>query len=120
VTLALQRLGDEWAKSVSLRFGLASGEIDVLLIGRGHVAYDIWGGTLKIARRIVQEAEPGYVRLSDSTYALLTDVEGFVLCPPIETSAFGTIRSWSGPVVERTVAEVAASAESRLASHTAE
>jgi class 3 adenylate cyclase len=120
VTLALQRLGDEWAKSVSLRFGLASGEIDVLLIARGHVAYDIWGGTLKIARRIVQEAEPGYVRLSDSTYALLTDVEGFVLCPPIETSAFGTIRSWSGPVVERTAVEVVASAESRLASHTAE
>jgi class 3 adenylate cyclase len=120
VTLALQRLGDEWAKSVSLRFGLASGEIDVLLIARGHVAYDIWGSTLKIARRIVQEAEPGYVRLSDSTYALLTDVEGFVLCPPIETSAFGTIISWSGPVVERMAAEVAASAESRLASNTAE
>jgi class 3 adenylate cyclase len=120
VTLALQRLGDEWAKSVSLRFGLASGEIDVLLIGRGHVAYDIWGHTLKIARRIVQEAEPGCVRLSDSTYTLLTDVEGFAPCPPIETSAFGTIRIWSGPVVERTAAEVATSAETQLASHTVE
>ena len=103
-----------------LAFRLGFREIDVLLIARGNVAYDIWGGTLKVARHIVQEAEPGYVRLSDSTYALLTDVEGFVPCPPIETSAFGTIRSWSGPVVERTAAEVADSAEGRLASQTAE
>jgi len=119
VTLALQRLGDDWVKSVSLRFGLASGEIDVLLIGRGHVAYDIWGRTLKIARRIVQEAEPGCVRLSDSTFALLTDVEGFEPCPPIETSALGTIRTWSGPAVERAAVNVAASAETQLASHSA-
>src|SRR3984957_13998097 len=41
-TLALQRLTHEWAKFVSLRFGLASGEIDVLLIGQCHAAYDIW------------------------------------------------------------------------------
>jgi class 3 adenylate cyclase len=98
-TLALQRLGDDWVNSVSLRFGLASGEIDVLLIGRGHVAYDIWGRTLSIARRIVQEAEP---------------------CSLIETPAFGTIRTWSGPAVERTAVEVAAQAETQLASHTAE
>lgn len=120
VTLALQRLGDDWAKSVSLRFGLASGEIDVLLIGRAHVAYDIWGHTLKIARRIVQEAEPGCVRLIDSTFALLTEVERFEACPPIETSAFGAIRTWSGPAVERTAVEVAASAETQLASHKVE
>ncbi len=119
VTLALQRLGDDWVKSVSLRFGLASGEIDVLLIGRGHVAYDIWGRTLKIARHIVQEAETGCVRLSDSTFALLTDVEGFEPCPPIETPALGTIRTWSRPAVERTAVNVAASAETQLASHPA-
>jgi len=68
----------------------------------------------------VQEAEPGCVRLSDSTYALLTDVEGFEPCPLIETPAFGTIRTWSGLAVERTAIEVAAPAETQLASHTAE
>jgi class 3 adenylate cyclase len=86
-------------KSVSLRFGLASGEVDVLLIGRCHTAYDIWGRPLSISRRIVQEAEPGCVRLIDSTYSLLTDVDGFEPCPPIETRAFGTIRTWSRAVV---------------------
>jgi class 3 adenylate cyclase len=99
-TLALQRLGDDWVKSVSLRFGLASGEIDVLLIGRCHTAYDIWGRPLSVSRRIVQEAEPGSVRLSDSTYALLTNVDGFEPCAPIETLAFGTIRTWSRTVVQ--------------------
>jgi class 3 adenylate cyclase len=103
-TLVLQRMGDEWAKSVSLRFGLASGQIDVLLMGRGHTAYDIWGHTLGVSRRIVQEAQPGCVRVSESTYALLTDVEGFEPCPPIETPAFGTIMTWSRSAVEQVTA----------------
>jgi class 3 adenylate cyclase len=103
-TLALQRMGDQWAKSVSLRFGLASGEIHVLLIGRSHTAYEIWGHTLNVARRIVQEAEPGCIRVSESTYALLTEVEGFEPCPPIETPALGSIMTWSRNAVERAVA----------------
>ena len=112
-TLALERMGEEWAKSVSLRFGLASGEIDVLLITRGHAAYDIWGHTLGIARRIVQEADPGCVRVSESTYALLTDVDGFEPCPPIETPAFGTIMTWSRSAVERVTPDVSAGPKTR-------
>ena len=115
-TLALERMGEEWAKSVSLRFGLASGEIDVLLITRGHAAYDIWGHTLGIARRIVQEADPGCVRVSESTYALLTDVDGFEPCPPIETPAFGTIMTWSRSAVERVTPDVSAGPKTRAPS----
>jgi class 3 adenylate cyclase len=118
-TLALQRLGHEWVKFVSLRFGLASGEIDVLLVGRAHAAYDIWGRTLSVARCIVQETEPGCVSLSDSTYALLTDVDGFKPCPPIETPALGVIRIWSRPVVERVALEVAAPPETHPVSYAA-
>jgi class 3 adenylate cyclase len=100
-TLALQRLGYDWAKFVSLRFGLASGEIDVLLLGRSHAAYDIWGRTLSVARCVVQETEPGSTSLSESTYALLTDVDGFKACPPIENPALGIITTWNRPLVER-------------------
>jgi class 3 adenylate cyclase len=107
-TLALQRLTHEWAKFVSLRFGLASGEVDVLLIGRCHAAYDIWGHTLSVARRVVQETEPGWVRLSESTYALLTNVDGFRPCPPIEAPALGIVSTWSRPVLEGIAAEVPA------------
>jgi class 3 adenylate cyclase len=115
-TLALQRLGEDWVRSVSLRFGLASGEVDVLLIGRCHSAYDIWGRPLSVSRRIVQEAERGCVRLSDTTYALLANVDGFEPCAPIETVAFGTIRTWSRAVVQPAAAEMvtpAAPQESR-------
>jgi class 3 adenylate cyclase len=96
-TLALQRLGHEWTKFVSLRFGLASGEIDVLLLGRCHGAYDIWGRALSV----VQRTEPGSIDLSESTYALLTDVDGFKPCPPIENPAIGIVATWNRTVVER-------------------
>jgi class 3 adenylate cyclase len=105
-TLALQRLGHDWAKFVSLRFGLASGEIDVLLLGRSHAAYDIWGRTLSVARCVVQETAPGSISLSESTYALLTDVDGFKACPPIENPALGMIATWNRSQVERPVVEV--------------
>jgi class 3 adenylate cyclase len=105
-TLALQRLGHDWTKFVSLRFGLASGEIDVLLLGRCHSAYDIWGRTLSVARCVVQETEPGSISLSESTYSLLTDVDGFNACPPIENPALGIITTWNRSLVERPAVEV--------------
>jgi class 3 adenylate cyclase len=105
-TLALQRLSYDWAKFVSLRFGLASGEIDVLLLGQSHAAYDIWGRTLGVARCVVQETEPGSTSISESTYALLTDVDGFKACPPIENPALGIITTWTRPLVERPAVEV--------------
>jgi class 3 adenylate cyclase len=100
-TTAVQRLGTDWAGSVSLRFGLASGQIDVLVLDRGHAAYDIWGRTLSIARHIAVEAEPGSVRVGESTYKLLTDVEGFAPNSPIADPVFGTIRTWTQVLAKR-------------------
>lgn len=94
-TQAVQRLGTGWASSITLRFGLASGEIDVLLLGPGNGLYDIWGRTLSIARLIALQAEPGFVRVSESTYNLLTGVEGFEAAPPIVAPAFGTVQTWA-------------------------
>ena len=108
VSLAVQRLGAEWAKSVSLRFGLASGEIDVLLLKRGHEAFDISGRTLAVARRIAVDGERGAVRVSESTYALLTDVEGFEPAAPIEAPVLGTFRTWMRPAGQRAPLEAAA------------
>jgi class 3 adenylate cyclase len=105
-TRAIQQLEYDWMKFVSLRFGLASGELDVMLLGRFHAAYDIWGNTLRVARCVVQETEPGYISLSDSTYTLLTDVDGFKPCPPIDNPALGIITTWSRPVVERSALEI--------------
>jgi class 3 adenylate cyclase len=105
---AVQRLNTDWARAISLRSGLASGEIDVLLIKRGNAAYDIWGRTLTIARRIAVDLPPGCVGVSESTYALLTDVEGFKPAPPIIAPVIGTLLSWTRPALFR--AAVAAGA----------
>ena len=114
-SLAVQRLTDDWANNVSLRFGLASGEIDVLLMGRGHTAYDIWGRTLSVCRLIAVEAQRGCVRLSEGTYSLLTNVDGFEPCPPIVTVAFGAVNSWSRPVIEKAPVDIAVLAEAQPA-----
>jgi class 3 adenylate cyclase len=105
--LAVGRLGDDWAKSVSVRFGLASGDIDVLMMSRGHSAYDIWGRTLSIARYIAVETLLGYVRVDESTYRLLTDVGGFEPAPPLENPVWGAITSWARRIVEREMARAA-------------
>jgi class 3 adenylate cyclase len=114
-SLAVQRLNPEWANSVSLRFGLASGEIDVLLHKRGHEAFDIWGRTLAVARRIAVDGERGSVRVSESTYALLTDVEGFEPAAPIEAPGLGTLRTWMRPAGQRAPPEAAAGLQSKAA-----
>ena len=114
-SLAVQRLGADWAKSISLRFGLASGEVDVLLHKRGHEAYDIWGRTLAIARRIAVDTERGAVRVSESTYALLLDVEGFEPTAPIVAPALGTLLSWVRPAAPRAPLGTAASPQPEAA-----
>ena len=114
-SLAVQRLGTDWAKSISLRFGLASGEIDVLLLKRGNAAYDIWGRTLVIARRIAVDTEPGMVQVCESTYALLTDVEGFEPTAPIVSPVVGTLQTWARPAVPRSAAMADAGGQSRAA-----
>jgi class 3 adenylate cyclase len=96
---AVQRLGADWASAISLRFGLASGEVAVLLLGRGGALHDVWGRTLSLARLIAVHADPGAVRVDESTYALLTDAEGFEAAPPITSPALGTVRTWMRPAV---------------------
>ena len=91
---AVRRLSGDWVERVSLRFGMASGSLDVLLLKRGHVAYDIWGRPLSIARRIVLEAAPATVRIDESAYALLTDVQGVQSAPPIDAPVLGVLTTW--------------------------
>ena len=99
--MAVQRLGADWTQSISLRFGLASGEVDLLLLQRGHAAFDIWGQTLSIARRIAVETQPNSVRVSESTYTLLADAEGFEPAALIVDPALGPLATWVRPATPR-------------------
>ena len=96
--LALSRISAVWARSVTLRFGVASGDIDVLVFSTGHTPYDIWGRTLGIARLTAIAAAPDSVRVDESAYGLLTEVEELQACTPIENAAWGRIATWAGPL----------------------
>jgi class 3 adenylate cyclase len=95
---AVSHLGAPWARSISLRFGVASGEIDVLLFSAGHTPFDVWGRTLGVARLMAIAAAPDTVQIDQGAHSLLTNVEGLRPCPPIENAAWGAIATWSKPL----------------------
>lgn len=109
--MAVQNLSTDWAKSITLQFGMASGEIDVLLLTQGHTAYDIWGRPLSVARRLAVEATPGHVRVDESTFRLLKNVAGFEDCPPIENALLGGLRTLSRPIAGPATAPRSSAAE---------
>lgn len=98
-TLALRRLDSDWARSIDLHFGIASGPVDVLMLRRGNAAYDMWGRTLSVARRLAMEAAPGSVLVDDTTYGLLPNADDFEPYSPIVVPALGTLTAWSRPAL---------------------
>jgi class 3 adenylate cyclase len=103
--LAVSRISAAWARSVTMRFGIASG--DVMIFSTGHTPYDLWGRTLGVARLTALAADPNTARVDFTTHALLTEVEGLRPCPPIENAAWGSIVSWARPLSERPAAQAA-------------
>jgi class 3 adenylate cyclase len=102
---AVEQLGQDWDVDLSLRFGLASGDVDVLLLRHGHSAFDVWGHTLNRARAIAQGVPAGHVAVDDSTHRLLSDVQGFEKFT-IETGTRGERAAcWKSPNLARAVSE---------------
>ncbi|RBP07435.1 class 3 adenylate cyclase [Roseiarcus fermentans] len=102
----VSRLGADWVRDVSLRFGVASGDLDVLVFSAGHAPYDVWGRTLGVARRLAAAAAPQTAWVDESAFALLGGVDGLQPCPPVENGPSGRIASWSLPL-SQAVAEAA-------------
>ena len=91
------RFNGAWQGDLSLRAAIASGAIEAGLIGRQRRVYDVWGPNFAIARRLLHEAAPGEVRLTEATHALLPALTGFVAGAPIEVPGAGLVQSWRGP-----------------------
>lgn len=106
VSDALAGMAEEWAKQITLRFGAASGALDVLLLSSGVAAYDVWGRTFSVARLIAEEGEPRTICVAESTYRLLPEVKGFSSRPLMENPALGSVATWA-----RLASEPAAAAE---------
>jgi class 3 adenylate cyclase len=104
---AIEQLGQEWTVPISIHFGLASGDIDVLLLSHGHSAFDIWGDTLSLARAIVQVLPAGHVGVSDYTHRLLSDVQGFEKSEVTVSKPGSPTPCWTRPILARPVAGIA-------------
>ncbi|MBU0764575.1 MAG: adenylate/guanylate cyclase domain-containing protein [Bacteroidetes bacterium] len=51
-----------------IKIGIHSGPVIAGVIGRKKFAYDIWGDTVNVAARLVQEGEKGKVNISGTTF----------------------------------------------------
>lgn len=73
-----------------LRIGIHSGPVVAGVIGRRRFTYDIWGDTVNVAARIQQSADPGEIRVSETTRNLLA--ADFCCTPGTELLARGAGR----------------------------
>lgn len=65
---------------IEVRIGLATGPAIAGVIGKRKFAYDLWGDTVNLARRLEAQAEPGRILVSEAAAASL---EGrFAFSPP--------------------------------------
>lgn len=56
-----------------LRIGIHTGELIAGVVGKIKFAYDIWGDTVNVAKRIESACEIGKVNVSESTYMEIKD-----------------------------------------------
>ncbi len=99
------RFNGAWQDDLSLRAAIASGSIEAGLIGRQRRVYDVWGPNFAIARRMLHEAAPGEVRLTEATHALLPVLAGFTAAPTLEVPGAGSVASWRGPAAPEQAVE---------------
>jgi PAS domain S-box-containing protein len=57
----------------NLRIGIHSGPVIAGVVGKNKIAYDIWGDSVNIAKRIESACIPGMVNVSSSTYEMIKD-----------------------------------------------
>jgi class 3 adenylate cyclase len=96
---ALAGLNKSWGLSLSLRAGVASGEVEAGLIGRQRTVYDLWGFPRLAADRIVFEAAENTIRITEATWDALGQPTCFEPRPPIRTTSLGDIATLEMPAL---------------------
>ena len=92
------RLSNAWGDNLDVRASIVSGEVEAGLVGRHRTVYDIWGPNFLAARRIVFDTKPGHVRVTDASYGLIAEHDGFVAMPPLELPGHHRVGTWQRPV----------------------
>jgi len=65
-----QSLGDLW---FDCRIGIHTGPVIAGVVGKSKFAFDIWGSTVNVAKRMEAACEPGKVNVSEFTYKHIKD-----------------------------------------------
>lgn len=61
-----------------IRMGINTGPVTAGVIGRLKIAYDVWGAAVNQAQRMEQNAEPGTISISESTFLLVEPYFEFI------------------------------------------
>jgi class 3 adenylate cyclase len=95
--LAMQRAihgFDLQGQSLALRIGIHSGPVVAGVIGKSSFAYDVWGETVNVARRMESTAQSGGIQISAKTHAIVDGKFKMVSRGQVHAKGIGAAESW--------------------------
>jgi len=81
-------------QTFDIRIGIHSGSVVAGIVGIKKFAYDIWGDTVNTAARMEQNAEPGKINVSETTYQLSKNQFEFTYRGEIEAKNKGALKMY--------------------------
>ncbi len=81
-------------QTFEIRIGIHSGSVVAGIVGIKKFAYDIWGDTVNTAARMEQNAEPGKINVSETTYQLSKNQFEFTYRGEIEAKNKGALKMY--------------------------
>jgi class 3 adenylate cyclase len=82
------------SETIELRIGINTGAVIAGVIGIKKFIYDLWGDAVNVASRMESHGKPGYIQVTDTTYARLK--EDYILEPrgTIEVKGRGAMTTY--------------------------
>jgi adenylate cyclase len=91
---AVGAAGRAAGESLQLRIGLHTGDLVAGVIGTHKFAYDVWGDTVNIAKRMETYGLPGHIHVSTETRLALGDIFRFEPRGPLDVKGKGPMETY--------------------------